>query len=917
MTTSLADAVSALQRAHGRLQGVLDAARAEADRRRNAAHSAAAKEREKQQAIARNRAAQAVAEHSLRARDIASGLTAAEDGSLAVAEYIGIGKLAVPGASSGVNEEVHAPLLIPFVGRGNIVIEAPPERAQRIIASIVWKALDGTAPGQIDLVGYDPALRGTLAPFATLRRISDDTLTVVSRPAELEQLVHQLAGDVQRVNETLRGVSHTLTEFRRGAGHPVERYRLVVLLDYPQHVDEQLHRQLVSLVRAGADAGVAFIIATTPGAEDKPEWWKPGELEGLGSTLKDNGKRLAWAAHPEFVVTIPETDAAELARNVDELVRRAASASAPKVPFERVQHLDARWDGSSADRLRFAVGLAGPSVAEITLGDEREQRHNVLITGAVGQGKSNLLKVIIHSLSQRYSPDELELYLLDFKEGVTLFPLAPTPGSPDYLPHARVLGLESDRDFGLAVLRHLEAEFARRAKLFRPYGDSISRYRAAVPEARMPRIVIVIDEFHMLFDPNDKTAETAAQLLEAIARRGRSYGVHLILASQTVSGISALMTREGGIFAQFPIRLALKNAVQESYATLGQGNDAAARLRVRGEAVLNLDYGHIDGNRQLVVAAADDKELARLRQQWWLASRETTEPPLVFDGSRLIRASDAVGPIRGLRTRAGGGGGGGAVALIGYPIDVTGRPMGIPLGAEPGRNLAVLGAGEPGGADPGEEPANNAIGVLQTAALSLALQHPDGEAEFVSIEALDEATFERNGHRLWLAAMERVGYAVHRVGRSELSAYLQGLAAELETREADAPPRYLLGYGLDRATALDTPDMFAHKPSEDLQQLLRAGPAKRLHLLGWWANAATFRSHIGYGGEGFIDALLMLRLDQSTVQELLSPFITWQIRDNRGLLSDRTQLPEPITIIPFAPLTPREASALDRTDWEA
>ncbi|MFC4245347.1 FtsK/SpoIIIE domain-containing protein [Gryllotalpicola reticulitermitis] len=713
----------------------------------------------------------------------------------------------------------------------------------------------------------------------------------------------------------LRGVSRTLTEFRREAGHPLERYRLVVLLDYPQHVDEQLHRQLLPLVKAGADAGVSFIIATTPGTEGKPDWWKPNELDGLGNTLKDNGKQLVWPAHAQFDVTIPETDAAALARNVDDLVLQAASASAPKVPFERVQHLDARWDESSADRLRFAVGLAGPSVAEITLGDEREQRHNVLITGAVGQGKSNLLKVIIHSLGQRYSPDELELYLLDFKEGVTLFPLAPTPGSPDYLLHARVLGLESDRDFGLAVLRHVEAEFARRAKLFRPYGDSISRYRAAVPEARMPRIVIVVDEFHMLFDPNDKTAEAAAQLLEAIARRGRSYGVHLILASQTVSGISALMTREGGIFAQFPIRLALKNAAQESYATLGQGNDAAARLRVRGEAVLNLDYGHVDGNRQVVVAAADDQELAQLRHQWWLASRETTPPPLVFDGSRLIRASDAMDTIRGLRARARDGSS--AVALVGYPIDVTGQPFGVQLGAEPGRNLAILGAGEPGGSDLELEPTNNAIGVLQTAALSLALQHPEGDAEFTSIEALDDATFERNEHHLWLTAMERLGYPVHRVGRGELPTYLQELAGELETREADAPPRYLFGYGLDRVTALDTPDMFAHKPSEDLQQILRTGPAKRLHLLGWWANAATFRSHIGYAGEGFIDALLMLRLDQGTVQDLLSPFITWHIRDNRGLLADRTQLPEPTTIIPFAPLTAREASVLERADWQA
>ena len=47
-------------------------------------------------------------------------------------------------------------------------------------------------------------------------------------------------------------------------------------------------------------------------------------------------------------------------------------------------------------------------------------RPPALVTGAVGQGKSNLIAVLVHSWCQRYSPSELELYLLDFKEGVTL-----------------------------------------------------------------------------------------------------------------------------------------------------------------------------------------------------------------------------------------------------------------------------------------------------------------------------------------------------------------------------------------------------------------------------------------------------------------------------------------------------------------
>ncbi|WP_404290728.1 FtsK/SpoIIIE domain-containing protein [Glutamicibacter arilaitensis] len=908
-------AAQAFRTSHARLLGTLEAAQSTAGNARDIAYQGAQAVLEKQQAIARNQAAQAVTEHSLRARDIAEFLLRSDGEPLDVAQYIGLGHLGVDGSSSGVNSKISAPFLLPLFGHGNVGLEASAECRRDVIENILWRALSGTAPGQLDVFVYDPNLSSVMAPFSTLRGISDESLQVVSSASDFEREIRRLSGDIQRINEMLRGVSSSLIEFRAKASHPVERFKLVILIDYPVGIEESLHRQVMALAQSGITAGVAFVFASSPGSEGKPDWWREDSLNSLTTSIREQNKMLRWTRHPEYELQVPKMDSAALVREVDELVASAASVKVPSVAFERVEQLESKWTESSAERLRFSIGLAGPNIADVTLGDERDQRHNILITGAVGQGKSNLLKVIIHSLAQRYSPDELEFYLLDYKEGVTLYPMAPTPGSPDFLPHARVLGLESDREFGVAVLKRIEAEFARRSRLFRPFGDNIAKYRAAVPEAGMPRIVVMIDEFHMMFDPNDKTAEEAAQLLEGLARRGRSYGVHLILASQTISGVAALMTREDGIYAQFPIRLALKNSAQESFATLGLGNDGAARLRMRGEAILNLDYGLIDSNRQITVAVAQDSQLASLQRGWWLETRARVERPQVFDGGRRIHISDAVGTLLSMRSRLAKSSGS-AVALLGYPIAVTDQPLGISLAAEPGRHLAILGAGEANGVEQEVEAANNAIGTLQAAAISLALQHPAGNAEFVSLDLLDEPVFARNNHEQWLSLMESIGYPVHRVTRAEVADYLQELVAELDSREAESEPRYILGFGLDRATALDVPDMFARKPSEDLQQILRMGSAKHVHLLGWWANAATFSSHIGFGGEGFIDALLMLRIDQSSVQEFLGPFVNWSVRENRGLLTDRTQLSEPTTVIPFVPVSTRDASVIAKTDWE-
>nr|WP_254701006.1 FtsK/SpoIIIE domain-containing protein [Curtobacterium pusillum] len=624
---------------------------------------------------------------------------------------------------------------------------------------------------------------------------------------------------------------------------------------------------------------------------------------------------MVWEAAPGWRVEVPPVPIATITAEADALAARITAASVPAVPFTRVQPLDAPWATSSAERITFAVGAEGSRTVEVTLGDAVDQRHNVLVTGAVGQGKSNLLSVVVHSLAARYSPDELELHLLDFKEGVTLYPLAPTPGSPDFLPHARVLGLESDREFGVAALEHVEAEFARRARLFRPHGDSIAAYRRTVPDAVMPRIVVVVDEFHMLFDPADETADRGARVLEAIARRGRSYGVHLVLASQTVAGISALMTRENGIFAQFPIRIALKNALTESFASLAPGNDGAARLRARGTAILNLDYGEVTANRTVVIAAADAEELAGARRAWWAHSGRREHPPLVFDGSRRWRPVDAIGVIRDLRAAVIGGRATPA-AVVGMPVAVGGPPASVPLSREPGRHLAVLGAGEDTrNAD--EDTANVAVGVLQTAALSLAMQHPRGDAEFVAVDLLDDEGRRRADQDGWLALMARLGFPVRTVGRSDLAAFLAETASVVRDRAEvdDAPSLYVVGFALDRAVGLDVPDAFANRPVEAFQDLLVSGPAVGVHVLGWWTNVATWKAHIGLMNEGSIDGLLLLRLDRSATADAVGPLVPWTVRDNRGLLLDSTQRPEPTVIVPSSPLAAGQAAAFAATDW--
>src|SRR5207302_748313 len=110
------------------------------------------------------------------------------------------------------------------------------------------------------------------------------------------------------------------------------------------------------------------------------------------------------------------------------------------------------------------LGRAGATKRQhLQLG--RGTAQHVLIAGKTGSGKSTLLHALIINLALHYSPDEVEFYLIDFKKGVEFKTYA-----SHELPHARVIAIESEREFGLSVLQRLDVELKQRGELFRERG---------------------------------------------------------------------------------------------------------------------------------------------------------------------------------------------------------------------------------------------------------------------------------------------------------------------------------------------------------------------------------------------------------------------------------------------------------------
>ncbi|MEZ4608021.1 MAG: FtsK/SpoIIIE domain-containing protein [Deinococcales bacterium] len=77
---------------------------------------------------------------------------------------------------------------------------------------------------------------------------------------------------------------------------------------------------------------------------------------------------------------------------------------------------DSLWSRSNTDELLIPIGITGAQKVQY-LAFGQGTTHHALIAGTTGSGKSNLLHVMINSAAYCYSPEELEMYLLDFKEG--------------------------------------------------------------------------------------------------------------------------------------------------------------------------------------------------------------------------------------------------------------------------------------------------------------------------------------------------------------------------------------------------------------------------------------------------------------------------------------------------------------------
>ncbi|GIX00904.1 MAG: ATP-binding protein [Pirellulaceae bacterium] len=539
------------------------------------------------------------------------------------------------------------PVLYSPLDDGGLVLHATeaPTAVGNLLKTLLLRVLTSSPAGRVQICVVDP--QGLGRDFGWLMHLADYdpelvTHRVWTQPRHVARQLERLAQAAEDIiQQALRNKYRHIVEYNRDAQALAEPFRILIWRGFPAALDESAQRHLLSLMESGPKCGIFPILCLEhpTGDDDIGEAIQQAWRDWMHLHVASAAGHWQLAVNDHTRVPVGESgsvDDAVAEKLVMEVGRRAQQAARIEVPLQQVLPDHRAWQQQdSSFALEIPIGQSGVGrVHSLRLGTGTAQ--HAIIAGKTGSGKSSLLHALITSAVARYSPDRLRLVLLDFKKGVEFQVYADAE-----LPHADIIGIESHREFGLSALTYVNECLQRRGELFRREGvQDITAWNQRFPHRVLPRVLVIIDEFQELFCEDDKITAEAELALDRIVRQGRSFGIHAVLASQTLGGSYSLPRTTLG---QIGVRIALQCDPSDTHIIFDEDNPAASRLKHPGQAIYNDAGGRIEGNQPLQVGwlahSAQREVLERVGHGYHNTDATTNVlgTAIVFDGSKPAR----------------------------------------------------------------------------------------------------------------------------------------------------------------------------------------------------------------------------------------------------------------------------------------
>lgn len=560
------------------------------------------------------------------------------------------------------NRILELPLTCEFSDKFNVFINTSEETEDKMLElthSMLMSFFSSLPYGKLNVSVFDCEKRGnSIVPYLEFKKKMPDMFDgqIYTGSDAIQEKLNKINKYIDDfIQEKLGNSYSNIVEYNLHSTSKQEAVQLLLIYDFPKGFDNRSYEALMNIVKNGGKCGVYTIICYNPEItlsryDNHSEYIE--QIQKMSTCFSYNessyvlspynlkmfaNKMLSGAQTAEFV--------AEYFENLEQLKNKGLAFQdiiAPQL-----------FSCNAAKSLSIPMGVgSGDSIIKLTMG-ERSSHHG-LIAGATGSGKSTLLHTIIMSSMLNYSPEQLNLYLMDFKSG-TEFKIYESVK----LPHIKLLALDAMQEFGESILEDLVAEMGRRGDLFKEAGQSSLKGYSEATGKTIPRILVIMDEFQILFNDssNRKIALNCAELTKRIVTEGRAFGIHLLMATQSTKVIRNL-TLDQGTIEQMRIRIGLKCGEDDARYLFGDRNDSGALDLMKGPigtAVVNEEYIEAS-NVGFRAAYCDDVTQKKYLEQISTTYAHLDDKPQIFEGNRTTAMAEydrcaALAPYSGGLTR--------------------------------------------------------------------------------------------------------------------------------------------------------------------------------------------------------------------------------------------------------------------------
>lgn len=445
------------------------------------------------------------------------------------------------------------------IGLKNIVFANRSREMLLFIKLMLANAMLSVRPRQFSCTIYDP--EGLGADFATF--LSQETVNYIEiATGTLDKHLESLRQDSLK---NLRALDqqdvNTFNKEAEGSGRVTIEYKLLIIVSGVDKLEE--NKILTEFMQFSARTGVMVWVVN------------PNPLPGCTFYSKPfDGVDEPYDTSPALFNTVMSTYINALANLKEAGIQYFPSFGDKFLPKEK-------WWTENCDKgikLNFGLQDGDPSKGfDILLGDSPVHG---LCVGATGAGKSAFLNQLLASLCTRYSPADLSLIMVDFKN-IEFVSLSDPKTHMSRVPHASILSGTKDGEYAVSIFEYAIAEMTRRNNVvFSDAGvKKLEDYNKKMRTLNMvdkclPRVLMIIDEFQVMFTIDDKIVNKIKILIQRLAKEARSAGIHMLFTSQSMAG-----TLSKDIKDQFGLRVALRCSSDTSTEILG--SDVASKIKAQ------------------------------------------------------------------------------------------------------------------------------------------------------------------------------------------------------------------------------------------------------------------------------------------------------------------------------------------------